>query len=392
MPQARRPAICRTPDRGGILRLSTIREKLLARKLVFHIGLAKTGTTSFQRFCRDHRRLLRRHGVLYPRRQLGRAANHSPLVASYIAHRPEGPTVAMRWVPRAQAVRSLAAEIEASPCQTVLVSSEHFSTHFDRSEARDLAEDFARFEPTVVITVREPHGRFLSSYNTHVTAGGRLPLEDYARSMLVPGTRFMSVRETILIWQEAFGADRVSIVDYDAVPEVTAAILRHCGIAEAVPSVDRHRVSLDADTVEALRCANAAIVARQAVPPDASLAAWLQLSAFSILCRRHLAGLPRGGAGRPWAVSERTLAELDALEASDREWLAATCGLDLHGSRARERLVVADPVPVNEAQMLLAHALVERIAGRWWAPSQRAVMLFDRFMAARAATDAATAR
>ena len=377
------PAVsCRLHDPGTVA---------LARKLVFHIGLAKTGTTSFQRFCQSHRRDLRRRGLLYPKRQLGRAANHSPLVASYIAHRPEGPTVAMRWMGRADAVRSLTAEIEASPCETALVSSEHFSTHFDRSEARELAEDFARFEPIVVVAVREPHGRFLSSYNTHVTAGGRLPLEDYARSMLVPGTRFMSVRETILIWQEAFGAERVRIVDYDASPDMTTALLRHCGIDAPAPTADRHRVSLDAETIEALRCANAAIMARQAVPPDASLAAWLQLSAFSILCRRHLAGLPLG-AGKPWTVSERTLAELDELAAADRTWLAATFGLELQGSRARQRLLVADQAPVSEAQMVLAHALVDRIAGPWWAPSQRAVVLFDRLLAARAGTDAATVR
>lgn len=184
----------------------------MARRIVFHIGLAKTGTTSFQHFCRDHRRLLERHGVLYPRRQVGRGGNHSPLVATYIAHRAEGPTVAIRWQPRDEAVRSLCAEVEASPAATALISSEHFAMHFDRSEALQLATDFARFDPRVVITLRDPHARFLSSYNTHVTAGGRLRLEDYARSVLVPGTRFMSARETVLIWQEAFGADNIRII------------------------------------------------------------------------------------------------------------------------------------------------------------------------------------
>lgn len=365
----------------------------MARHLVFHIGLAKTGTTSFQRFCHEQRRLLKRHGVLYPRAELGRAKNHSPLVASYIAHRPEGPTVATRWRPRAEAVRALTAEIDASRCATALVSSEHFSTHFDRSEALQLARDFARYEPTVVIAVREPHGRFLSSYNTHVTAGGRLPLEDYARSMLVPGTRFMSMRETILIWQEAFGAERVAIVDYDAAPDVTAAILRRCGIEVALPPGDRHRVSLDVETVEALRCVNAAIVARQAVPPDASLAAWAQLSLLSILCRRHLAGL-RGESVRStaglWAVSEQTLMELDALDAEDRQWLADTYQLVLHGSNARRRLVVAEPPPANDAQRLLADALVDKVAGPWWTTMQRMVALYDRYEAGRKAARTGT--
>ena len=35
-------------------------------RLVLHIGLEKTGTTSFQAFCAEHRPALAQSGVLYP--------------------------------------------------------------------------------------------------------------------------------------------------------------------------------------------------------------------------------------------------------------------------------------------------------------------------------------
>ena len=355
----------------------------MAHRVVFHIGLAKTGTTSFQHFCHDHRRLLARHGILYPRQGLGRGRNHSPLVASYIAHRPEGPSVALRWAPRAEAVQALTAEIDASPAATALISSEHFSTHFDRLEARELAADFRRYDCLVVIVLRDPYGRFLSSYNTHVTAGGRLGLEDYARSMLVPGTRFMNGWETVKIWQEAFGAERIRVIDYDATSDVTAAILQRCGLDVPLSRTAdyRHRVSLGPDAIEALRCVNAAIAARQSVPPESHLAAWLQLSLFSYMCRRQLA---RHDAGpRPWPVSVETMVALDAIAAEERPNIAVSHGVVLRGSRARQGMVVTTPAAADAGNMLLANGLLDKIAPGLWAPIERLVALSARLNQAR---------
>ena len=356
----------------------------MARRIVFHVGLAKTGTTSFQHLCHAHRRLLRRHGVLYPKSSCGLRKNHSPLAASYLDYRQKDPSVAMRWAPRETAVRKLVAEIEAADAPTTLISSEHFSTHFVHYDAVRLAEDFADYDCAIVIVLRDPHQRFLSSYNTHVTAGGCLPLEDYARAMMVPGTRFMSAKETVWIWQAAFGADRIRIIDYDATGDVVEPILRLCGFEGRLPDGDtsRRRVSFGADAVEALRCANQAIRARQGVPAEASLAAWLQLALFSILCRVHIAKC-ESTRGR-WRLGAETLAALDAIAASDREAIARDYGVALRGDAAREQILEAEPAPPSEARMLLARALLDRVAWGMWAPSQWLVGLATRLAKARA--------
>lgn len=346
----------------------------MRRHIVFHIGLAKTGTTAFQHFCRHHRGFLRRHGVIYPRRESGRHGNHAPLVASYIAHRPEGPTVALRWRPRAAAVRGLHEAIEADGAPTALISSEHFSMHFDQSEAQTLAADFGDHDCSVAIVLRDTHARFVSAYNTHVTAGGHLPLEAYARSVLIPGTRYMSAGETVRIWQEAFGRDRIRIIDYDATPDIAAAILQTCGIEAPLPPTAhaRRRVSLAPDAVRVLRAANEMIARWQTTPAERSVAAWAQLSLFSILCRRRLGqGTPRCGG---WTVGPATLQALDEIADADRRFFAETYAIRLRGDATRARLAVADPPPSDDAERR-AKKLVDRVTRGLWTPSEALVAL-----------------
>ncbi|WP_158815780.1 hypothetical protein [Methylocapsa sp. S129] len=243
-------------------------------------------------------------------------------------------------------MRDLAGEIDATQAGTVLISSEHFSKHFDRPEALRLATDFSRYEPRIVITLRSLHGRFLSAYNTHVTAGGWLTIEEYARSVLIPVTRYMSMRETLLIWQEAFGAERIHVIDYDAQIDVTPAILRHCGFDESLAGTGRHRnrVSLLPGNIEALRRANVAI--KRTVARGDSLAGWAALSLLSILCRQPLAMLSSMSRRRTWALSAPAIKALDEIAASDRQFVAETYGLALVGdAQARERILVSETPP-----------------------------------------------
>jgi len=64
----------------------------MKRKLIFHIGLEKAGTGSFQRFCKEHQELLKEHSVLYPTKgpAFFKNYNHAPLVACYLPYRDFG--------------------------------------------------------------------------------------------------------------------------------------------------------------------------------------------------------------------------------------------------------------------------------------------------------------
>ena len=74
------------------------------RRIVFHVGLDKTGTTSLQRYLGANQAWLKRHSILYPKRNLAfDGLNHTPLVAGYIRIIPRTGTFAS---PRRAAMRS----------------------------------------------------------------------------------------------------------------------------------------------------------------------------------------------------------------------------------------------------------------------------------------------
>ena len=346
----------------------------MGNRLIVHIGLAKTGTTSFQHACHANRRLLEEHGVLYPRPMSGFARNHSPLAASYLAHRPHDPTIASRVVPRAEAVAKLVAEIDASRCAFTLLSSEHLSLHFDTHEAFQLAADFAAYDPLIVVALREPYGRFLSMWNTHVTAGGCLSLEDFGRSILVPDNRFFSIREILRVWRTVFGPAHVLIIDYDGTSDVGGAVLRECGMQTSLPQGPRRRASLPLGTIARLRAINAAIAARQTVP-QGSLAAWAQLTAFSVLAQRRLANSETEEIAP--IVSAQTMALLDTIYENDRAWLADTYGFAL--TSTRDRYVIGTPPITSEAaEASAAEALLRRVSRGLWGPSQVLAAAYER--------------
>lgn len=104
-----------------------MREKV-KRKVIFHIGLEKTGTTSFQSFCTRNLTELLRHSVLYPTYNFAFFGNnHDPLVASYFPKNAAS-QLGMRsshWE-KETVFRSLTSEIERASTDTVLISAEHF--------------------------------------------------------------------------------------------------------------------------------------------------------------------------------------------------------------------------------------------------------------------------
>ena len=230
-----------------------------------------------------------------------------------------------------------------------------------------------------MVVVRDHYARFISAYGTYVTAGGCLSIEDYAKSMLASGTRHMSVRETLRNWEAAFGPERIKVIDYDAEQNIISPILRQCGVAHAALDAEKYRdrVSLGADVIQALQLANQKIALKQGAAADRGFAAWLQLSLFTIICRRQLAAASVGHTSEPWRLSEQTLQRLDAIAADDGAWLERSYGLRARGSSLREKLLVGQAQP-STVQELLAKALVQKVTSVSWNPSQALVSVLAK--------------
>ncbi|WP_322867755.1 hypothetical protein U5922_017000 [Aquicoccus sp. G2-2] len=119
-------------------------------RLILHIGLHKTGTTTIQDMFHANRRLLAEHGLIYPK--LGRHTGHHGLFTDWLvlpaAYRlPGGGVVGLRKL----------AEAHREQDATLFLSSEEISRAGGPGGVVDLAmvrEIFAGFEITVLCVLR----------------------------------------------------------------------------------------------------------------------------------------------------------------------------------------------------------------------------------------------
>lgn len=177
----------------------------------FHIGYEKTGTTSIQTCLRANEGRLAEAGILYPR-ALGNISQYKVIV--YCLKKPSRPVAGNGERPNHEELagirQQLAAEIEESGCDTVIVSSEHVSTQF-RTAAhfarfKSLFRDFdARF--TAIVYLREQVAFLESRSFTALAAGApRIPP---ASARNAPD--FLYYSRMLGLIEDAFGRDHVRV-------------------------------------------------------------------------------------------------------------------------------------------------------------------------------------
>lgn len=151
-----------------------------AKRIVLHIGLHKTGTSSIQETLRVNRERLIERGLLFPRTLPG---NHSNLFynafgaapETYHANRARGlgrEEIATRT---ARTLAALAEEVAASPCETIVFSGEDACT-FDKAAAERAHEFFAGLVPGAAIEIlfytRHPIDYIASAVQENVKGNG----------------------------------------------------------------------------------------------------------------------------------------------------------------------------------------------------------------------------
>ena len=276
-------------------------------RLILHIGLEKTGTTSFQAFCADHRERLAALGVCYPRNPacfLG--INHAPLAASYFtAAEAAALLIAGRRADRAEAVAALKVEMAGAPL--ALLSAEHFSSRFDPGRIAALAADVAEFDVAIAVVVRSPLARAVSAYATTVASGRDIALEAFVDELCEPGNPYLRCRATIEAWSGVFGRERMVVLAHreggDIVAELAAKLLP-AALGEA--GGYRRNASPSAEAIERTRRANRGL--------------WPAL-------RARLSRRPRDS--QKLRLSADQVRRIETQVAGDLEWLAGAYGVDL---------------------------------------------------------------
>lgn len=327
--------------------------------IIFHIGMEKTGTDSFQRFCKDNSRALLSHGVLYPvHGPVFAGRSHRPLVACYLPYRnlDMGSLRA-----RADVLRLLRRDIETTKPDTVLISAEHFSSRFGDAEIAQLAQDFADYRCRIAIVIREHGAHIRSAYAQTISSGRTLSFEDYCNECLQPQNRYVRYRDTIVPWERAFGRDNMQVFSLTSGTNVVEMLCKALMPPVALAGMDfcyRDNRSLGAGATEALRQMNIALPPHEPLRVDlAGKLKWLLLW----LPRLRIRGLIAATAGdRPqgrFRMSKQNHARLQEIADADRQWLAASYDLCLDTPAAD-----SEPPP-NEA---LTNSVVARIKARPW--------------------------
>jgi hypothetical protein len=294
----------------------------LAANIIFHIGLEKTGTTSFQRFCTDRRAQLLSHGILYPTRNSGFfKTSHEPLAACYF---PDGAAreLAMRSSnrDRASVVRSLIGEIEGASVDTALVSAEHFSSRFDAKRIDALAADFSRYDCRIAIVLRDHAARALSAYSTAILSGRYLTLQDYVDEICGPANIYIRYRETISQWEDVFGRANIRLIAYRRDDNMVGVLAR------ALISPEMHAPRAG-DYFEKKSPGAAAIEARRRINQDSYVRRCEGASAFdlkSLLARARHATAQRTieDSSDRLRFNADQLGRIEAIAQGDRQWLA----------------------------------------------------------------------
>jgi hypothetical protein len=236
--------------------------------LYLHIGTEKTGTTSLQKFLKEHRNALGERRTLYPLSP-GKS-NHTALATVALDDSRRGPLRRMAGVTsarqlksfRADFVKNLAAELKDGSYDKVIMSNEHCSTRLvsdpELEYLRDLLKPF--FDAIhIVVYIRRQDDYLLSGYSTHVKNG----LTDPVR--LPEGEKALQRYDhwgLLSRWARVFGRERIVCRKYERTELVGGSIeddfLAVVGVA-GEPDLEKQfamNQSLDASALEFLRLFN----------------------------------------------------------------------------------------------------------------------------------------
>lgn len=310
----------------------------MKKKIIFHIGLEKSGTTSFQRFCTEQRAQFLGHGILYPTRNLGfLKTNHEPLAACYFPQ-AAARDLAMRSSnqDRAAVVRSLIGEIENASAPTTLISAEHFSSRFGADRIGEVAADFSRFDCRIAIVLRDHVSRSLSAYSTSILSGRSLTLQEYVDEICAPGNHYIRYKETIAQWASAFGKSAITIIAYRRQDDMVS-VLTKALISPAMPTPPPgkyfEKKSLGAAAIEARRQINQEYSSR-----NLSGASGLDLRSLLARARYAIRKSAVGDSTDRLRFTADQVSRINAIAEIDCRWLAENYGIVLEEPRAQTAL------------------------------------------------------
>jgi len=205
-------------------------------RLILHIGYNKTGTTSLQAFFAANAAALRANGILYPEtgRIPGRNAHYGINLALGIADaaRPAD-------IPRPTGLQAaLAAEVAASGCTTVIISSEFLVTS-SQADIAAVKTFFAGYDVRILCYLRRHDHAFESAYAQSIKTTPQPPwmtgIESFILFHMGTGRPSYDYAAVLHHWAHHFGRDALIVRPYEAAqnqPDIHADFLAASGLPD----------------------------------------------------------------------------------------------------------------------------------------------------------------
>ena len=231
-------------------------------KVVAHIGLHKTGTTSIQLSLAENRDILLEKGILYPRAGAVEAGGHLNLVWEA--------TESWKYVPEAGGLDALVAEAKGTKADVVLVSAESLSGYAKSPAPLEIVSKLKnelRAEVEIVCTIRPQFVMLDSLYAQNASTGYTVKsFNDYAIEVM--NRQLLDFEFLLGRWFDQFHYVRIIAVEPGSDLKLEDQFLSTIGLHDAVPLETATQVNLrpSARVVEYCRAA-AEILFTLKLPP-----------------------------------------------------------------------------------------------------------------------------
>ncbi|WP_281983413.1 hypothetical protein [Thalassorhabdomicrobium marinisediminis] len=210
-----------------------------ADEVIFHIGLHKTGTTSFQVVMHKHREDFLSAGIDPYQTERGRTAGqakHGDLALAAIRSGvldAEAPGNLMQGVNQDELFdrtqQAIQDYIDASDQRRFLISAETLSLFRTRAEVARLKALFGnRVQRFSVVVVLRDRAEWLESYRNQTIKGNTRPSTDPRSAFYLEGDNWLTDFDTLIETYRA-ECDEVTVIDYDR-NDVVGQLARAMGV------------------------------------------------------------------------------------------------------------------------------------------------------------------
>lgn len=332
-------------------------------RVVLHIGLPKTASTTIQDHLATHRAHLLSQGILYAKSPGNR--NHLRL-AMYAA--PDDDFTDLRLNSqirdqggldrfRSQFAEELSREVERTSATTLVLSNEHCGLLPDVDSVRRLARLVRKISDSVsvVVYLRRQDDAWISSYSEYVKAGGSASLIDFGDEKLRASRDYWALLQR---WEEVFGSPALEVRVFERAQLVGRDILVDFAAAAQLPlDIDdsgshQRNPSLDAATIEFLRRLNTHVPRFVDQQPNEARGDLVDL-----LGRRN-------ASGRPFMIDRATADQYMGYFAESNRLVAGHYLQRPDGKLFRDEFAGADPDP-DPPEALDLDTAVELTAHLW---------------------------